>query len=237
MHPPSAINSLAESMTHLLPFWIAKAETDHEFQLAAKARQLAYGKHLPELGDQLSRPDEDDRSDEFAVLLAYAKLDGSCIGTVRIQISQQQPLALERSFSLPTALRRGRIAEISRLAIPARSNGLALRLMLIKAAYWYCRSNFVDRAFLCVRHPVDRQYRRFDLEDVLPSIEFIPMAHIGMIPHRIFWFDVCDIEARWLMNANPLHALYISTSHPDLLNNLQARTLLQETQGLLRSHG
>lgn len=237
MHPPSAINSLAESMTHLLPFWIAKAETDHEFHLAAKARQLAYGKHLPELGDQLSKPDEDDRSDEFAVLLAYAKLDGSCIGTVRIQISQQQPLALERSFSLPTALRRGRIAEISRLAIPARSNGLALRLMLIKAAYWYCRSNFVDRAFLCVRHPVDRQYRRFDLEDVLPSIEFIPMAHIGMIPHRIFWFDVCDIEARWLMNANPLHALYISTSHPDLLNNLQARTLLQETQGLLRSHG
>lgn len=237
MHPPSAINSLAESMTHLLPFWIAKAETDHEFQLAAKARQLAYGKHLPELGDQLSKPDEDDRSDEFAVLLAYAKLDGSCIGTVRIQISQQQPLALERSFSLPTALRRGRIAEISRLAIPARSNGLALRLMLIKAAYWYCRSNFVDRAFLCVRHPVDRQYRRFDLDDVLPSIEFIPMAHIGMIPHRIFWFDVCDIEARWLMNANPLHALYISTSHPDLLNNLQARTLLQETQGLLRSHG
>ncbi|MCZ8015259.1 MAG: hypothetical protein O9274_06140 [Limnobacter sp.] len=237
MSTPSAINLLAESTTHLLPFWIAKAETDHEFELAAKARQLAYGRHLPQLGEKLGEPDDDDRCDEFAVLIAYAKLDGSCIGTVRIQISRHRPLALEHSFGLPPALREGRIAEISRLAIPARSNGLALRLMLIKAAYWYCRSNLVDRAFLCVRHPVDRQYRRFDLEDVLPSIEFIPMAHIGMIPHRIFWFDVSDIEARWLMNANPLHALYISTSHPDLLSNLQARTLLQETRGLLRSHG
>lgn len=237
MTTPSAINLLAESMTHLLPFWIAKAETDHEFELAARARQLAYGKHLPQLGEKLGEPDDDDKNEDFAVLLAYAKLDGSCIGTVRIQISQHHPLALEQSFSLPTALRKGRIAEISRLAIPARSNGLALRLMLIKAAYWYCRSNLVDRAFLCVRHPVDRQYRRFDLEDVLPSIEFIPMAHIGMIPHRIFWCDVCDIEARWLLNSNPLHSLYISTSHPDLLSNLQARTLLQETPGLLRSHG
>jgi hypothetical protein len=237
MNTSSAASLLAESMTHLLPFWIAKAEKEHEFQLAARARQLAYGKHLPQLGEKLSEPDEEDRSDEYAVLVAYAKLDGSCIGTVRIQISQHSPLALEQSFALPGALRKGRIAEISRLAIPARSNGLALRLMLIKAAYWYCRANLVDRAFLCVRHPVDRQYRRFDLEDVLPTPEFIPMAHIGMIPHRIFWFDVCDIEARWLLNANPLHALYISTSHPDLLSNLQARTLLQETKGHLRSHG
>ncbi|MBU0783341.1 MAG: hypothetical protein KJ798_09305 [Gammaproteobacteria bacterium] len=237
MASPTAVNFPSDSTTQLLPFWIAQAKSDHDLELAAKARQVAYGKHLPEFGDRLATPDVHDRDDDFAVLLAYSKLDSSCIGTVRIQISNNSPLALETSFRLPGGLRTGRIAEISRLAIPASSNGLTLRLMLIKAAYWYCRANHVDRSFICVRHPLDRQYRRFDLEDVLPNSEFIPMQHIGMIPHRILWFDVNAIEERWLQNGNPLHTLYVSVFHPDVLDNLQARTLLQAAPDQLRFHG
>ncbi len=135
----SAVNFLFDSSSQLLPFWIAIAQNDRELELAAKARQIAYGKHLPLLGEKLALPDADDRNPDFAVLLAFSKLDGSCIGTVRVQIANQQQLRLEESYALPKALRTGRIAEVSRLAIPARSNGLALRLMLIKAAYWYSR--------------------------------------------------------------------------------------------------
>ncbi|WP_334120179.1 N-acyl amino acid synthase FeeM domain-containing protein [Limnobacter sp.] len=237
MATPTAVNFLSDSTSQLLPFWIAQAKSDHELELAAKARQIAYGRHLPEFGERLATPDDDDRHPDSAVLLAFSKLDGSCIGTVRIQIAGQQSIRLEESFALPDALHTGRIAEISRLAIPPRSNGLALRLMLIKAAYWYSRANEVDRCFLCVRHPVDRQYRRFDLHDVLPAKEFVPMQHIGMIPHRIFWFDVFNIEQRWLLSANPLHSVYFANSHPDLLDNIQACTLLQEAQGRLRSNG
>ena len=233
----SAENLLTDSTSQLLPFWIAKAESSKELELAAKVRKVAYAKHLPQFGERLGFPDEDDQHPDSAVLLAYSKLDGSCIGTVRIQIGRQRALRLEESFALPKALRTGRIAEISRLAIPARSNGLALRLMLIKAAYWYSRANQVERCFLCVRFPVDRQYRRFDLDDVMHGEEFVPMKHIGMIPHRVLWFDVFNIEARWLLNANPLHSVYFANSHPDLLEDIQSRTLLQETPGQLRSHG
>lgn len=233
----SAVNFLSDSTSQLLPFWIAIAQSERELELAAKARHQAYGKHLPQLGEKLAQPDDDDRHADSAVLLAYSKLDGSCIGTVRVQIAEQQKLRLEESYLLPSALRAGRIAEISRLAIPARSNGLALRLMLIKAAYWYSRANLVDRCFLCVRYPVDRQYRRFDLQDVLPPDEFVPMQHIGMIPHRVLWFDVFKIEARWMLTSNPLHSVYFSSSHPDLLQNIQMRTLQQETQIQLRSNG
>ncbi|MFP5483994.1 MAG: hypothetical protein ACLGGW_12040, partial [Gammaproteobacteria bacterium] len=110
-------------------------------------------------------------------------------------------------------------------------------LMLIKAAYWYSRANLVDRCFLCVRYPVDRQYRRFELDDVLQPDEFVEMKHIGMIPHRILWFDVFQIEARWLLSANPLHSVYFASSHPDLLQNIQMRTLQLETQQQVRSIG
>lgn len=237
MYCGSADNLLSDSTSQLLPFWIAKAESSRDLELAAKARKVAYAKHLPQFGEQLGLPDDDDLHVDSAVLLAYSKLDGSCIGTVRVQIARERALRLEESFTLPMALRTGQIAEISRLAIPARSNGLALRLMLIKAAYWYSRANQVDRCFLCVRFPVDRQYRRFDLDDVMHGDEFVPMKHIDMIPHRVLWFDVFNIEARWLLNANPLHSVYFTNSHPDLLNDIQAKTLLQETPGQLRSHG
>lgn len=237
MVSPTAINILSDSTSQLLPFWVAKAESERELEMAAKARQIAYGKHLPEFGDRVARPDEDDLHPDSAVLLAYSKLDGTCIGTVRVQIANHRNLRLEDSFRLPAALRQGRIAEVSRLAIPSRSNGLTLRLMLIKAAYWYSRANLVDRCFLCVRHPVDRQYRRFDLDDVMQQDEFVPMRHIGMIPHRILWFDVFRIEARWLLSSNPLHSVYFTNSHPDLLQNIQAVTLMQETQTNKRCHG
>lgn len=237
MVSPTAINFLSDSTSQLLPFWIAKAESDRDLEIAARARQVAYGKHLPQFGEKLATPDEDDFHPDSAVLLAYSKLDSSCIGTVRVQIANQQALRLEDSFCLPSALRQGRIAEISRLAIPSRSNGFALRLMLIKAAYWYSRANQVDRCFLCVRYPVDRQYRRFDLDDVMNQGEFVPMKHIGMIPHRILWFDVFKIEARWLLTCNPLHSVYFSSSHPDLLQNIQANTVMLENQIQLRSNG
>ncbi len=233
----SAVDSPFHLNSQLLPFWIAIAQNDHELNLAAKARQIAYGRHLPSLGEKLAVPDADDFHPDCAVLLAFSKLDGSCIGTVRVQIANERKLRLEDSYLLPKALRSGRIAEISRLAIPARSNGLALRLMLIKAAYWYARENGVERCFLCVRYPVDRQYRRFELDDVLQPDEFIAMKHIGMIPHRILWFDVFQIEARWLLSANPLHSVYFSTCHPDLLQNVQMRTLHLETQSQSRFIG
>lgn len=237
MSSVSAVNFLSDSSSQLLPFWIGVATSEHELELAARARQQAYGKHLPELGEKLAQPDEDDRHPDSTVLIAYSKLDGSCIGTVRVQIARQRNLRLEDSYTLPHALKDGLVAEISRLAIPARSNGLALRLMLIKAAYWYCRASLVERCFLCVRYPVDRQYRRFDLEDVLPMNEFVPMQHIGMIPHRVLWFDVFRIEAKWLLTGNPLHSVYFANSHPDLLQGIQMRTLHQENQLKLRSHG
>ena len=237
MSSVSEVNFLFDSTSQLLPFWIAIAKTEHELELAAKARQLAYGRHLPSLGEMLAKPDADDAHPDSAVLLAFSKLDGSCIGTVRVQIANQRQLRLEESYVLPKALSTGRVAEVSRLAIPARSNGLTLRLMLIKAAYWYIRAKLVDRCFLCVRYPVDRQYRRFELDDVLQPNEFVEMKHIGMIPHRILWFDVFHIETRWLLSANPLHSVYFASSHPDLLQNIQMRTLQLETQQQVLSIG
>ncbi len=231
-------SSLPERIaTELLPFRIEIAHTEDDFQRVRRARAIAYGKHLPEFGSSMMNPDADDHSTDCTVLLVTSKLDGSCLGTVRIQTTDTAPLRLEDSFQLPKALKHGKVAEISRLAIPSRANSLALRLMLIKAAYWYCRFHQVARIFFCVRYPVDRQYKRFDLEDVLPAGQFVPMKHIGMINHRVLWFDSLAIEHKWIQTGNPLHQVYFLTYHPDLLNNIQARALAHDEPLNLISNG
>lgn len=216
----------------ILPFRVIVATTAEELQLAADTRRLSYGKHMPDFAEKLAFPDADDASPDFTSLLAISKLDGSCLGTVRVQIvdSSSGQLKLEESFALPSALKLGMLAEISRLAIPSNSNSLSVRLMLIKAAYWYCRLNRVTTAFLCARNPVDKQYRRFDLNDLTHGGKYVSMRHIGGVPHRIFWFNVCEIESQWLEKSNPLYELYVMRNHSDLMNDIQKKVLVIEDE-------
>lgn len=219
----------SELATETLPFEILQAEGFLELSCTARLRKLAYQRHLPAFSDTLSdRMDPMDTQPGFAVLNAYSKLDKTLLASVRIQVSDREPLVLEQSFALPRALKKGRSAEISRLVIQAKGESLMLRLMLIKACYWYCRFQGVGNAFFCARHPVDRQYRRFELQDVLPHQGTVDMAHIGNIPHRVLWFNVQALEYDWLESGNPTHSLFFKTTHPDILNDMQSRTMKAE---------
>lgn len=219
----------SDLISEFLPFEILKADGVEELASTARLRKQAYQRHLPEFSETMSDHfDPTDALDGFSVLNAYSKLDGTLLASVRIQVSDSGPLILEQSFALPQALRKGRIAEISRLVIQAKGESLMLRLMLIKACYWYCRFQCVDNAFLCARHPVDRQYRRFELQDVIPNQGTIDMAHIGNIPHRVLWFNVQALERNWLESGNSTYHLFFEKTHPDILNNMQFRTLQNE---------
>lgn len=215
----------------LLPFRIIEAKTEAELEQVARIRSVSYGRHLPDLAETMKSPDANDRDPAYKSLLALSKLDGSCLGTVRIQIAdteQSECLQFEQSFALPAALRQGKVAEIARLAIPQDKSSLSVRIMLIKAAYWYCRFSQVSHVFLCARRPLDRFYKGFDLADLTPGAEFVKMAHIGNVPHRIFWFHVQKIENQWKEMSNPMYPLFVKKLHPDLLENLQQKTLLNE---------
>ncbi|MDH4394789.1 MAG: hypothetical protein QE278_03830 [Limnobacter sp.] len=228
------LNSIAEVALDLpsefLPFEILLAEGIEDLSSTAKLRKLAYQRHLPDFSSTLSDDlDPTDTHPSMAVLNAYSKLDKTLLASVRIQVSHSEPLILEQSFALPQALRKGRIAEISRLVIQAKGESLMLRLMLIKACYWYCRFQAVDNAFLCARHPVDRQYRRFELKDVLPNQGTVEMAHIGNIPHRVLWFNVLGLESDWRVSGNATYPLFFEKSHPDILSDVQIKTLQNES--------
>jgi hypothetical protein len=52
--------------------------------------------------------------------------------------------------------------------------------------------------------------------DVFSSGEYIPMPHVGNIPHRVMTIDVHKAEARWADARHPLYQFMCRTHHPDI---------------------
>lgn len=215
----------------LLPFTVDYCSTEEDWRDVLQLRSEAYARHLPQFAQDLQHRDAVDFDPATTVLIARSKIDRRPLGTLRIEIKSGQGLRFESSFQLPPALKAGANAEISRLAVTQAGQSHNPRMMLIKAAYWYCRSLGVQRLFICARKFADRQYRPFDMQDLTNKASYIPMAHIGDIPHRILWIDVYAVQQQWTQSRNPTLMHFYHTAHPDLLNGIQEQVTLME-QGL-----
>jgi len=63
---------------------------------------------------------------------------------------------------------------------------------------------------------VDREYEGMLFEDVFGEREFLPMAHVGGLPHRVLAKDVMAARRRWEEAKHPLFQFMVHTHHPDL---------------------
>jgi len=184
----------------------------------------------------MDQPEPYDREPGGLVLIAEAKLNGSPVGTMRIQTNRFRPLALEQSVDLPDWL-AGRMVGATRLAVEAGEPGRLVKTALFKAFYLYCMQEGIEWMVIAARTPLDRQYAALLFRDVYGDKEFIPLSHAANIPHRIMAFEVATAERRWREAGHPLHAFMITTHHPDIdlsaatsLNWPKANVELQENQ-------
>ena len=199
-----------------LPFTIRLAHSEEDLCKAVQVRHMAYARHLPELADRLKTPELLDYSSDAGVLLAESKLDGSPLGTVRLQTNDHTPLLVEQSVPLPAGLNGLRLAEATRLAVGGGRLGHLVKIALIKACLEYCRSHDVDWAIAAGRAPIDRQYEELMFTDLFPDLGYIPLKHAGNLPHRIMALEVRTLHARWSAANHPLLGFFSSTCHPDI---------------------
>lgn len=200
----------------LLPFAIRPVHSQEDLDKAVRVRHTAYARHVPEIADRLKSPELLDYSGDACVLLAESKLDGSPLGSVRIQVNANGPLLVEQSVSLPDRFRGWRLAEATRLAVEGGRLGRLAKLALIKACLLHCRVHKVDAAIAAGRAPVDRQYEELMFEDLFPESGYIPLKHAGNLPHRIMAFDIHSMHQRWSEARHPLLAFFCHTIHPDI---------------------
>lgn len=212
----AAPGGLREQTQELLPFTVRIASSSHELDKAVDIRHSAYARHLPDFANTLTQPEAADAQSGVVVLLAESKLDGSALGTMRIQTNEFAPLHLEQSITLPDWMQPLRLAEATRLGVTNLQGGRLVTTVLFKAFYQYCRQNNVDYMVVTGRAPVDRTYDRLMFSDVFPGVGYMPIRHVGNLPHRVMSFNVATAQDRWSLARHPLLDFMCSTHHPDI---------------------
>ena len=199
-----------------LPFTVRLVRNEADLKKAVQIRHAAYARHLPEFAASLKTPETDDAENGVVVLLAESKLDGSPLGTMRIQTNQYKPLCLEQSIELPEWLRSRSLAEATRLGVTNEKGGRLVTTVLFKAYFQYCLQNGIEWMVVTARAPVDRTYDRLMFADVFPNMGYLPIHHVGNLPHRVMSFNVDTAEERWTAAKHPLLGFMCSTHHPDI---------------------
>ncbi len=199
-----------------LPFTIKRVQSDEDLWKAVRVRHAAYARHVPEFARSLTEPEDSDYDSDAVILLAESKLDGSALGSTRIQTNVHQPLHVEASVALPLWLQTRRMAEVTRLGVQEGRIGRLVKIALIKACFEYCEQNQVAWAVVTGRAPIDRQYEQLLFSDVFVDKQPVPLRHVGNIPHRVMAFEIATGEARWEAAKHPLLGFFRHTRHPDI---------------------
>jgi hypothetical protein len=217
MPPLRTVEARHTEMTEeLLPFTLRLVQTPEQLAKAVEIRHSAYARHLPEFAQTLKEPESADAEDGVVVLLAESKLDGSPLGTMRIQTNDFKPLCLEQSVELPDWLRTRRLAEATRLAVTNDKVSRLVKAVMFKAYFAYCRQIGIEWLVIAGRSPMDRQYDRMLFKDVFPELGYIPLQHAGNLPHRVMSFHLAKAEEHGGVAQHPMFDFFFRTHHPDM---------------------
>lgn len=213
----------------LLPFTLRVVRNQADLDKAVIVRHSAYARHLPEFAQTLKEPETTDFENGVVVFWAESKLDGSALGTMRIQTNDSKPLSLEQSVELPDWLKTRRLAEATRLAVTNGIVGRLVKTVLFKAYFQYCQNTGVDWMVIAGRSPIDRQYDRLLFEDVFPGMGYIPLRHAGNLPHRVMSFHIASAPERWELANHPLLSFMCHVHHPDIQITAPANAVSDRT--------
>jgi hypothetical protein len=198
-----------------LPFTVRVVRSEEALRKAVAIRQAAYARHMPAMAERLGAPEPLDHDQGSVVLLAESKLDGSPMGTMRIQTNRFNPLSIEQGVELPEWLHDKSQAEATRLGIDLGRTGRLVKTTLFKAFFLYCVEANIDWMVIGARSPLDRMYDALLFQDLFQG-QYIPMRHFNNIPHRVLAFEVGTAEERWARANHPLYKFVFQTQHPDL---------------------
>ncbi len=162
-----------------LTFVVRIARTEADLQLALDIRRRKYANHHPTLAELLAYEDKRDRQAGSIVFLAKNKLDGRCLGSVRLETNISRPLQIERDVVLPSKFRRARLLHVTRFAVESGSEGIIVKRSLLKAMYLYSRAKEIDFALISTIGLSARLFYRIGFKDVFPANRHVRLGEYG----------------------------------------------------------
>lgn len=198
-----------------LAFRVRLATTPDDLLKAVGLRSAAYGRHVPAVGAALREPEPDDARPDVLIVIAESKLDGSVLGSMRLQPNFHRPLRIEGEARLPARFHDRRLVEFMRLTVTNGSAGRLVMPAIAKASFEICWRTGIDYAFVAGRHPVSLMYQAMQFDDVLDGAT-VNLSYAAGVPHNIYCLPIADADARWRRARHSLYPFMAHTEHPDI---------------------
>lgn len=199
-----------------LPFTVSIVRTEEQLRRAVEIRSHSYGKHHPEVAEQLSSAEPADRARFSLVLLAESKKTGKPLGTLRIETNATESLPIEELLP-PSYEGRGRtIAHVTRLAVAGGAEASLVKITLFKALHRYCLACQIDWIVVTALPPMDKQYTRLGFINIYEEETLIPISWSADIPMKLMGLEVISCERVWRRSQHPLYQFMFVDYCPDI---------------------
>lgn len=210
-----ARRQVGQLVVERLPFTIGIVDNDATLKRVQALRQVAYGRHLPDLAPTFGRPDPMDRSPDATLFYAQDKITGQMVGSARLQSNRNGPLLIEGSLTLPPRLQGRLLSEVARLTVlPGYTP--PVRLALVKVIHLFCIANQIGGIVVGARRSLLRTYENIGFSDLYGDNRMVPLAHTSGMPHRVLFRDTVTSEAEGRARNHPDYAFVFRTYHPDI---------------------
>lgn len=151
---------------------------------------------------------------DVLVLIAENKIDGSVVGSMRLQPNFFRPLRVEGEVPLPAIYEGARLVETTRLGVAAGRAGMLVMFAIIKAAFEICHACDVDFGIALGRVSMRPVLLGMQYEDVFGRA--IPISYGQGVPHWIFAIPICEVESRLKTRGHPMFGFMAETEHTDI---------------------
>ncbi len=198
-----------------LPFTILVAISEQDLIDLVSLRSQTYSRHNAPGAGRLKFFEEQDRGADAVLLLARSKLDGTAVGSVRVQTRVSRPLMVESAMQLPDEVARANPVELMRGSIRNGTAGRMVSASLAKASFLLCRQFDFSHVIVTCREPVNLMYRAYQFDELL-SGEMIDLPYSPGAKHKVLCLPMKDAPERWRSRNRPLFDFMLNTRHPDI---------------------
>lgn len=200
-----------------LSFTVREVETEDDLAKVCELRAACYGRHAPDLREEMAQPDSIDRSPWRTIFLCEDKVSGASVGTMRVADNTRGTrLEMERFLAVPEWMAADTRGEMTRLVVAPGSDPL-VKVALWKAGYLLCLRAQVRWLVIGARKPgLIKQYQYLGARDMYEDQRLVPLGLGRKLPHRIFVFNILTAADDWYECRHRLLRFMVETEHPDI---------------------
>ncbi len=211
--PPLSANDAIEVRS--LPFKVLVATSEQDLIDLVCLRSQTYSRHSAPGAERLRSFEEQDRGADAVLLLARSKLDGTVVGSVRVQTRVSMPLMVEGAMRLPHEVASANPVELMRGSIRNGTAGRMVSASLAKASFLLCRQFNFSHVIVTCREPVNLMYRAYQFDELL-SGEMIDLPYSPGAKHKVLCLSMSEAPDRWRSRNRQLFEFMLNTHHPDI---------------------